>query len=308
MDRSGRVLVMGAINTDLVARMDHVPGPGETITGSGFSVHSGGKGGNQAVALARSGVPVAILSAIGEDDFGAGRLRDLGADGIDTSWVSIVPDAPSGVAMIFVEASGENRIVYIPGATLRVSPHSAVSAVRGTVPSCILATNELPWDTLSAVFTIAREAFIPVVLNATPDPGSTRPLLDRVNVLIANEGEARALADLADSATPQEVIAALQRLGPDGVVMTLGPHGAIGVNGSRSFHYHSPKVEVADTTGAGDTFCGAVVARLMEGASVSEATRYGVHAGALAVMTPGAQPSIPNAEAVRNFMARQSVT
>lgn len=308
MDRSGHVLVAGAINTDLVARMNRAPGPGETITGSGFSVHSGGKGGNQAVALARSGVPVAILSAIGEDDFGSGRLADLHAEGIDTSWVSAVRDSPSGVAMIFVEASGENRIVYIPGATQRVSSGTGERALREGHTTCILATNELPLETLSAVFTLAWDESIPVVLNATPDPGAARPLLDRVNVLIVNEGEARSLAGLADSASPQEVVTALQCLGPDGIVMTLGSQGAIGVDGTRPFHHQSPTVEVADTTGAGDTFCGAVVARLMEGASLSEATRYGVHAGALAVMTPGAQPSIPNAEAVWLFMARQSAT
>lgn len=122
-------------------------------------------------------------------------------------------------------------------------------------------------------------------------------------MLIVNEGEGRSLAGVADDATPQEVIAALRRLGPDGVVMTLGSQGAIGMDGAQAFDHRSPEVEVADTTGAGDTFCGAVVARLMEGASLSEATRYGVHAGALAVTRHGAQPSIPGADAVWQFMA-----
>lgn len=303
MDRSGHVLVTGAINTDLVGRMDRAPGPGETITGSGFSIHPGGKGANQAVALARSGVPVSILSAIGKDDFGSGRIQDLRIEGIDTSWVSVVPDSPSGVAMIFVDASGENRIAYIPGATLRVSSDAGDHVVREMLPACVLATNELPLETLSAVFSVASRESIPVVLNATPDPIAARPLLDRVNVLIVNEGEGRSLAGVADDATPQEVIAALRRLGPDGVVMTLGSQGAIGMDGAQAFDHRSPEVEVADTTGAGDTFCGAVVARLMEGASLSEATRYGVHAGALAVTRHGAQPSIPDADAVRQFMA-----
>ncbi|HEV2068108.1 MAG TPA: ribokinase [Thermomicrobiales bacterium] len=308
MNRSGHVLVAGAINTDLVALMDRAPEPGETITGTGFSIHPGGKGGNQAVAVARSGVPVSILSAIGEDDFGSGRLDDLRLEGVDTASVSTVLDAPSGVAMIFVEASGENRIAYIPGATLRVSPDAGERAVRETPPACILATNELPLETLSALFTIARGSAIPVVLNATPDPIAARPLLDRASVLIVNEGEGRSLSDTARDATPEEVIAALQRLGPDGVVMTLGSDGAIGMDGAQAFHHRAPEVEVADTTGAGDAFCGAVVARLMAGATLSEATHYGVHAGALAVTRLGAQPSIPDAEAVRRFMAGTQAT
>lgn len=308
MDRTGHVLVAGAINTDLVALMDRAPDPGETITGTGFSIHPGGKGGNQAVSLARSGVPVSILSAIGKDDFGSGRLDDLRREGIDTAWVSVARNAPSGVAMIFVEASGENRIAYIPGATLRVSPDTGERAVRETLPACILATNELPSETLSALFTIARGSAIPVVLNATPDPIAARPLLDRVSVLIVNEGEGRSLSDTAGHATPEEVIAALQHLGPDGVVMTLGSDGAIGMEGVQTFHHLPPEVEVADTTGAGDTFCGAVVARLMAGATLSEATRYGVHAGALAVTRLGAQPSIPDAHAVRQFMSGSPAT
>jgi ribokinase len=310
MDRLSGVLVAGAINTDLVAQMKRAPEAGETITGSAFSIHPGGKGANQAVSVVRSGVPVSILGAIGRDDFGAGRLDDLRAEGIGTGSVSVVDDAPSGVAMIFVEEGGENRIAYVPGATLLVTPEDGERALTDVAPRLLLATNELPHETLAPLFALASRRSIPVVFNATPDPETALPLVELVDILIVNEGEARALAGLADqtgSATPEQMIQELQRLGPDGVVITLGSQGVIGRHGANGFRHRSPRVQVVDSTGAGDTFCGAMVARLMDGAELSEAAHYGVHAGALAVTKMGAQPSIPDGDAIRRFMESQTV-
>lgn len=303
MNELNGVLVAGAINTDLVARMNRAPVAGETITGLAFSIHAGGKGGNQAVAAARSGVPVTILGAIGADDFGSGRLDDLRAEGIDTGWVSVIQDAPSGVAMIFIEENGENRIAYVPGATMLVPPDVGERAVREVSPRLVLATNELPQETLSALFAQARQESIPVIFNATPEPETSRRLLEHVDVLIVNEGEARALVDHPDNATPEAVIEGLQSLGPDGVVLTLGADGVIGRYDGHGFHHRSPRVDVVDTTGAGDTFCGVLVAQLMEGLDLSEAARIGVHAGALAVTTVGAQSSIPDGDTIRLFIS-----
>ncbi len=308
MNQRNRVLVAGAINTDLVAQMERAPEAGETVTGTAFSVHAGGKGGNQAVAVARSGVPVAILGAIGADDFGTGRLDDLRADRVETRWVTVKENESSGVAMIFVERGGENRIAYVPGATLLVTPEDAERAVSEAAPTAILSTNELPPETLAALFKAAVNRSVSVVLNATPDPGKARLLLTFVDILVVNEGEARALAGVPDGVGAESVIEALQRLGPNGIVVTLGGDGVIGSENGQRFRHRSPQVEAVDTTGAGDTFCGALMAKMMEGEDLSEAARYGVHAGALAVTKVGAQPSIPNADAIRTFMTAESAT
>lgn len=306
MNRLGHVLVAGAINTDLVAQMKQAPGAGETVTGSAFSIHPGGKGANQAVSAARAGVLVSILGAIGRDDFGAHRLNDLRAEGIDTRRVSVVDDAPSGVAMIFVEESGENRIAYVPGATLLVTPEDAEHAISEASPAVLLATNELPLETLATLFALAGRRSVPVVFNATPDPETAGSLLGLVDILVANEGEARALANQPGRTPPEQLMQELQDLGPDGVVITLGSQGVIGRSGDVPFRHRAPRVEVVDTTGAGDAFCGAMVARLMSNADLSEAAHYGVHAGALAVTKLGAQSSIPGGDVIRQFMANRS--
>ncbi len=307
MKEPNGVLVAGAINTDLVARMKRAPNAGETITGHAFSIHAGGKGANQAVAVARSGVPVTMLGAIGTDDFGTGRLNDLRAEGIDTGSIEVAHDVASGVAMIFVEESGENRIAYVPGATLSVTPEMAERALREASPRFVLATNELPPETLSALFAQARRRSIPVVFNATPDPETAHLLLDHVDILIVNQGEAAALVDPGGDAAVEDVIERLQQFGLDGVVMTLGSDGVIGRFNGREFRYRSPTVDVVDTTGAGDTFSGVMVAQLSAGSDLAEAARIGVHAAALAVTIAGAQPSIPDGTTIQDFVESQAM-
>lgn len=302
MDELNGILVAGAINTDLVATVSHAPGAGETVTGLSFSIHGGGKGANQAVAAARSGVLVALLGAIGADDFGSGRLADLRGEGIDTGWISVIRDVPSGVAMIFIEENGENRIAYVPGATSLVAADVAERAMSEVMPRLVLATNELPRETLSALFARARRDSVPVIFNATPDPKTAGPLLEHVDILIVNHGEAHALVNQPDGMAVELVIERLQHLGPDGVVMTMGEAGVIGRYDGRGFRYQSPVVDVVDTTGAGDTFCGVLAAQLLRGSDLPEAARVGVHAGALAVTTAGAQPSIPDGETIREFI------
>lgn len=304
MPLSPGLLVVGAINTDLVACMRRAPDAGETITGEEFSIHAGGKGGNQAVAASRSGVRAMILGGIGDDEFGGARVDDLRAAGVETESVAVVQGTPSGVALIFIEEGGENRIAFVPGATLHVSPEMGTDALRRLSPRMVLATNELPHDTLTALFAAADQLDIPVVFNATPDPERARPLLVHVDILIVNEGEARALAELPDDATSEAIVERLHRLGPGSVVMTLGADGVIGIGNGNTFHHRPPAVDVVDTTGAGDAFCGVLAAHVMMGLDLSDAARIGTCAGALAVTTVGAQSAIPNSDAIRQFMAK----
>ena len=152
------VLVAGAINTDLVARVHRAPEAGETVTGSDFNVFGGGKGANQALACARSGASTTMLGALGHDDFGRQRLSDLQADGIDVESVRLTDGVASGVALIVVDDHGENRISYVPGATLTITPETALAAFSLRQPSILLTTLELPVPSLAAHFQAARRA------------------------------------------------------------------------------------------------------------------------------------------------------
>ncbi len=299
------VLVAGAINTDLVAMVNRAPAAGETITGFGFAVFGGGKGANQAVAVARSGAVVALLGATGDDDFGQARRADVRADGIVTDWIETNPDVASGVALVTVEAHGENRIAYIPGATLTITAERAVSCLRSVRPRFLLVPNELKPEALLALCTAARESGVRVILNAAPDPELVIDVLPFVNILIVNRGEATALARLPAEDQPIERVAmALHSTGIKRVVITIGSEGVIGVDEDGIFTEPAPQVAVVDTTGAGDTFCGALAASLARDCPFRSAVEYAAVAGAISVTRAGAQSSIPMRLEIEAFLQR----
>lgn len=301
-----RILVAGAINTDLVASVDRAPEAGETITGRSFAIYGGGKGANQAVAAARSGASVVMLGGIGDDDFGAGRLADLEREGIDTSWIATVDDIPSGVALITVEMSGENRIAYIPAATLEVSPEHSEAAVEAVRPDMILAANELSHACHRRLFRWAGEHGIPVLFNAAPYSDEVAGLLPLIDVLLVNEGEAAALQGLDSSGTStSELARGLRAIGAKDVVITLGGEGAFCLTGNDEFSRPAMAVDIVDTTGAGDTFCGAFASEMVAGASMQEAIRYANVAGALSATMPGAQSSIPTRQEIERALEGQ---
>lgn len=290
----GRVLTAGSINTDLVVHVRRAPERGETVTGSAFQIFGGGKGANQTLAAARSGAQTAILGALGNDDFGRQRLADLQLDQVDVQSVAISDQAPSGVALITIESGGANRIAYVPGATLTVRPEAARAAVARVQPSAILMTLELPQETIQALIDEGRKLGATLILNATPEPAAGRDLAVQADVLIVNETEALELLDWGqDERDWESAASALRELGPQFVVITLGADGAYVVGRSVS-SILPPKVEVVDTTGAGDAFCGAFAAQIARGVEIEEAARIGVIAGALAVTKAGAQPSQPH--------------
>jgi ribokinase len=298
-----RVLVAGAINTDLVARVPHAPVAGETVTGDRFEIFAGGKASNQSVASARSGATTAILGAVGLDEFGRQRRADLEENGVDCQSVANVAGTASGVALILVEASGQNRIAYVPGATATVTAEQAVSAFARFEPDVVLITLELPLDALSALVHAARSAGKSVVLNAAPEPSSGRSLVASSQVLIVNEPETRELLgedehfdDWTDAAQR------LRALGPRTVVITLGVAGALADCGEGPVIIPAPEVQVIDTTGAGDAFCGAFTAQLARGVDAITATQIGIIAGSLSVTKPGAQPSMPTWNEIAGFL------
>jgi ribokinase len=306
LDRSSTraVLVAGAINTDLVARVAKAPEAGETVTGSSFAIFGGGKGANQAIATARSGAPTAMLGALGNDDFGRARRADLDVEGIDIGSVARSETASSGVALITVEEeSGQNRIAYVPGATLTIRPAQARHAVKRLQPAVVLTTLEPVPETIDALIEASHAIGATVVLNASPEPRGARQFLDRLDVLVVNETEAEdLLGDAVTAATGESAASALSDLGPTTVVITLGAAGAVIAHDGQTRALPAPKVEVVDTTGAGDAFSGAFAAELARGADPFTAARTGVVAGSLATTVSGAYPSLPRREAIEALL------
>ncbi|HEV2527999.1 MAG TPA: ribokinase [Thermomicrobiales bacterium] len=300
--RTGRVVVGGAINTDLVATTGRAPGRGETVTGTGFAIYGGGKGANQAVAAARSGADVVIIGGVGDDAFGRDRLAELEADGIATNAVSRVGSHASGVALITVEQDGDNRILYVPGATLAVDADHAIAVLDSQPVAVLLLTLELAPEVIDRLIARARDDGATIILNATPEPEGASRLLGQVDVLVVNETEALALARLDGNreTTPdwEQIGLDLVAQGPGAVVLTLGGAGAMVVTVERVSRIPAIVVDVVDTTGAGDTLCGALAAALARGLSLEDAVRHGVVAGSLACTVAGAQPSIPRLDEI----------
>ena len=192
------ILVVGAINTDLIAFVDRAPRAGETVAGGTFEMHGGGKGANQAVSAARSGADVALLGAVGDDDFGKARLGALSDDGIDVSAIHVFPNVASGVAIIIVEESGENRISDLPGARDEVTSSLCIEAYERVQPKAILSANELEVGAQRDLFQRANDDGIPVWFNIAPYSDDARSLLELVDTLILNQGEAEDILDVRD--------------------------------------------------------------------------------------------------------------
>jgi ribokinase len=277
------IVVVGSINLDVVVEVERHPAPGETVLGGDRLELPGGKGANQAVAAARLGAEVAFVGRVGDDDAGR-RLRDgLAAEGVDVAHVRVDPEAPTGMALIAVDRAGENTIVVSSGANARVI--AADVAAAGDVLAAATVTlvqHEVPEEAVAAAIADAGGT---VVLNPAP----ARPVVAPVDVLIPNRGELEALA--GRSGDPVELARGLSVA--QAVVVTLGSEGAVVVEGSRVERIPAPRVDVVDTTGAGDAFCGALAQALDAGADLVEAARRAVGAAAASVAKPGAQGGLP---------------
>ena len=284
------VVVVGSANLDLVATTHRLPGPGETVHGSTFAQHPGGKGLNQAVAAARAGASVALIGALGDDDAGS-HLRTVAEhERIETSRLAVVPGVPTGRALIVVADDSENSIVVVPGANSQVGFDVLPDEITGA--TVILAQLEVPLDAVDAAFDAGREAGCRTMLNPAPAPvgGLPADLLERCDVIVPNEHEV-------------ELLGGVEHLLSCGVGAVIVTRGAAGVSVHESSRVAPWTVEAfdvtpIDTTGAGDSFCGALAARLAAGDDLQQAVRYGAAAGALATTVAGAVPSIPRAAAI----------
>lgn len=294
------LVVVGSANADLVVAVERRPGAGETVLGSDLAVHPGGKGANQAVAAARLGARTALLARVGDDAHGRLLLRAQRAAGVDTAGV-LVGGAPTGVALITVDPSGDNSIVVAPGANARLTA-ADVRAARGLLAAArvVSVQLEIPRETVVEVARAVRPGTL-LVLNASPPAALPAEVLAACAVLVVNEHEARTLlaGDPAAGATaPGEWARALLARGPAAVVVTLGAAGALVADGRGVVTVPSSRVPAVDTTGAGDAFTGALCLRLAAGAGLEEAARFAVRVAAVAVTRRGAQESYPAAAEV----------
>ncbi len=295
----GRVLVVGSVNVDLVVAASRLPAPGETVLGGAFSQHQGGKGANQAVAAARAGAAVTLIGAVGDDAFGAAAREALAGEGIDVRRVATRP-APTGVALIVVDAAGENQIAVASGANALVVPGD-VSPTALDAADVVLTGFEVPMATVVAAARGARERGVPAVVNAAPAEALPAALLAADPILVLNELELTITSRAPDLDGGLSALAARTR-GP--VVVTRGDRGVVVARGAERIAIAgSPADAVVDTTGAGDAFTGVLAAWLAGGESLEAAARAGSAAGALSVGRSGAREGMPRASELMAFLA-----
>ncbi|WP_328774274.1 ribokinase [Streptomyces sp. NBC_00286] len=291
------LLVIGSANADLVIGVERRPGAGETVLGSDLAVHPGGKGANQAVAAARLGARTALLARVGDDGHGRLLLDSMRDAGVDTAGV-LVGGAPTGVALITVDPSGDNSIVVSPGANGRLTPDDVRAASTLLAASRVVSAQlEIPLETVEEVVRGLRPD-TRFVLNPSPPRELPDAVLAACDPLIVNEHEARVVLGAEAGATPSEWAEALLARGPRSVVVTLGEEGALVADASGVARVPSVKVDAVDTTGAGDAFTAALAWRLGLGESLAEAAAYAARVGAVAVTREGAQASFPTASEV----------
>jgi ribokinase len=297
------IVVIGSINMDLVLRVPRMPLPGETLTGGAFRTIPGGKGANQAVACARlsgkvaaGGQQVAMVACVGDDAFGTTLRAALVGDGIIDSHITTLPGVASGIASILVDDNGQNSIVIAGGANDLLSP-AHIDAAQGLIEQAdiVVLQLETPMATVVHAIKLARSLGKTVVLNPAPAASLPEGVLELVDYLIPNEIEAAMLAGVSpEGADVKALAAALQKLGSDNVIITLGSKGVHAALYGGDTTFPAEAVKAVDTTAAGDTFIGGFVAGLASGMDEAEAIQQGQRAAAWSVTKPGAQTSIPH--------------
>ena len=276
--------VIGGINVDLVVTGPQLPGPGETVVGGTFAQHVGGKGGNQAVAAVRALRAdgdylgrVAMVGSVGTDLFGASATAALRDEGVDTRHVNVVDGSSTGVALICVDEAGQNQISVAPGANSQLDPARVIDALVSCDPFLVLASLEVPLSSVLEAATWCRELSIPLILNPAPASADARDPAALAAYVTPNEGERLTLGELPDTAT---------------VIETRGALGAR-IHATPVVDVAAPKVDVVDTTGAGDCFNGVLAAGLLRGLALDDAVRQAVIAAALSVSQAGAREGMP---------------
>jgi ribokinase len=307
-----QIVVVGSVNLDLVCMGKRIPAPGETVTGDKFQTFFGGKGGNQAVAVGRLGHPVSMIAKVGDDEFGNQLRKGLRAANVNVRQVATAKDTASGVALISVDAKGQNSIMVIPGANGKLLPtdvESALPMLRSA--GMILTQLEIPIETVEYLCEISHRNGIPLMLDPAPARNLPGRILKRVSYLTPNETEMCTLCGISTTDQNTKTIAKsaeyLRSKGAGTVVIKLGSRGAYAhtVDGLRSL-VSSFKVPVVDSTAAGDAFNAGLAVALLRGKNLPDAVRYAAAVGAISVTRAGAQPAMPTGAEVEALLARRT--
>ncbi|MBR2622613.1 MAG: ribokinase [Clostridia bacterium] len=284
------IYVVGSVNTDLVIKAPYMPVSGETLTGEGFFTAHGGKGANQAVAAARLGGNVIMCACVGDDTFGKSAIEGFKADGIDTQYVRVVKNMPSGTAMIIV-VDGDNRIILDKGANGCLTEQDIDQALENAQEGDIYLTQlENPIEIIGYGLKKAKEKGMYVILNPAPANKEIKPYLGYCDLITPNETE-------VDSLGGREML--LEKVGT--LLVTLGGDGFEILTREGGQKYPCISIKPVDTTAAGDTFCGGLVTMLAEGKTLEEAAKFGSKAASIACTRQGAQPSIPTRKEVERY-------
>jgi ribokinase len=306
--RAARVVVVGSSNTDMVVKMPRIPAPGETMLGGDFFMVAGGKGANQVVACARLGADTTFIARVGSDVFGDRAIATIGAAGVHTNYIARDAEAPSGVALILVDAQGQNAIGVAPGANMRLTPEDVRAALPAIEAADVVVLQlEIPLETVSCAIGLAKEREKIVILNPAPAAKVPEGFLRGVDVLTPNAVEAAMLVgrECDGSVDCAQAARALLEEGVGAVVVTLGEKGALAATPDRIQEIPPRRVKAVDTTAAGDCFTGALACALGEGRELGQAVYFANAAAALSVTRMGAQTSIPTRQEVEAFIARR---
>lgn len=290
-----KIVVIGSSNTDMIVKLSHIPEPGETVLGGEFTIVHGGKGANQAIASARAGGDVAFLSCVGDDPFGRKAVEELASEGIETSYIKVKSGIPSGIAMINVAETGENSISVAPGANSYLLAEDILNAEDVIkLADVILIQLEIPIETVAQAVKIAKKYNVPVILNPAPACKLSDEILSNVEIITPNETEAALIAgpDAKNMEIPG-LAACLSKKVSGTVIITLGKDGAYYYQNEAGKQIAGYKVNVVDTTAAGDTFNGYLAVSLARGNRLEDAISIANKAASLSVMRLGAQTSIP---------------
>ena len=297
------ICVIGSLNMDLVVNVDAMPKPGQTIIGSNFKEVPGGKGANQAVAMARLNGNVTMIGKVGEDGFGQTLINSLKNDKVDTTYIQTTKGS-TGVALITVDKNAQNSIVVSPGANFEVKEEDIDNNIKAIENSDIVVLQlETPLNTIKYALNKAKELNKYTILNPAPAVKLDDEIIKNVDLLTPNETELEIISGVSIE-TEEDIQKAAQIMIEKGVkelIVTLGSKGSLYINKEKSMFKKAYKVEAVDTTAAGDSYTGALAVALSQDKGIEDAMDFASKVGALSVLKEGAQSSLPTLEDVKNF-------
>lgn len=304
----GDIVVVGSINMDITLTVPRLPAKGETILGLNVSNYFGGKGANQAVTIGKLGGGVTLLGKVGDDTNGKILVENLKENGVDVSRIDVEVGCPSGTAYINVSEDGENNIVVIPGANNKVDRKYIDKNIDVLINSKICISQlEIPMDTVEYIANICFENGVKFIFNPAPMVSLNKEIIKKTSILIPNETELQNLVDKTINIfNLSSYTKEIEDIGAENIIVTLGNKGSLLITKGTIKAFKAIKVDVVDSTGAGDSFVGAIGYKISKGSSLEDAIEFATVVSGLAVTRKGAQDAIPTLKEVDDFKIKQS--